>query len=131
MKRSAINRCLDIAFKHNVPANHPQWGCYHHYSFILKQNKIIEWSTNYTGEPNIFLGYKSYQKIHSELMAFKRAKKLLGRDLGMFEILNIRLNKNNELKNSFPCNCCLGWLKENNCSRICYSHEAGFSQIIC
>lgn len=119
-----------MAIRHNSPDNHPQWGNYHHYSFIVKNNKIIQWATNYRGTAVHQLGYKDYQKIHSEQMAFKRARKLLGKELGEFELLNLRLNKTNELKKSYPCLCCLNWLQDSGCIRIFYSHENGVSQII-
>lgn len=126
MKKSTIQKCLKVAIEHNTPKHHPQWGDFQHFSFVIKDNKIIEWSTNYSGQPLIFKGYQDHQKIHSEIMAFRRARKLLGKDLGEFEMLNIRLSRQNKLRGSKPCECCDRWLRDSGCKRIIYSTDDNF-----
>jgi hypothetical protein len=126
MKKSTIQKCLRIAIEHNTPDLHPQWGDFQHFSFVIKNNMIIEWSTNYSGQPLLFKGYQDHQKIHSELMAFRRAKKLIGKDLNTFEMLNIRLSRQNKLRNSKPCDCCNRWLQDSGCTRMVYSTNDNF-----
>lgn len=122
MKRKLLTKCVEIAIQHNTK-DHPQWDCYKHFSFIIQDNKILTWSTNKAGSAFTFLGYKPYQKIHSETVAYFKAKKILQRI--PFEVVNIRLSKSNEIKNSEPCKCCAGFLKNLGCYRIWFTTQSG------
>jgi len=96
---------------------------FQHYTFVVRDNKIIEWGTNKSAEPLIFLGYSPHQKIHSEFMAWRAAKGLLhGKE---FEMVNVRLGKKSEIKISKPCEVCYAWLLTLNCSHIWYTTSSG------
>ena len=121
MKRKAIQECLNIALRNNNP-NHPQWACYKHYSFILQDNKIVDWGTNRPGNAFTFLGYKAHCKIHSEVDAYRKAKGLMIKGTP-FEIVNIRLTKDSRIRSSCPCKCCWNFLKNLGCKKMYFSTD--------
>lgn len=124
MKKSHLIECLRIA-KDHLP-KHPEFDCYKHYSFIIQHDKIIEWGTNRSGPP--IIGYFSWQKIHSENIAYFRARGLLEKG-EPFETVNIRFNKTGKMLLSKPCKCCISFLKYLGCSNIWFTTEVGFSRI--
>jgi len=124
MKRKLLNECLEIALKNNTPIKHPQWTAYHHFSFIIQKNKIVEWGTNRCSSPLTFLGYMPYSKMHSEYDAYFKAKGIMLRDKP-FEVINIRLTKTNLIGGSSPCKCCFAFLKNMGCKRIWFTTEVG------
>lgn len=130
MKKHLIKHALTIA--KNKLSLHPQFDCYPHYTFIIQDNKIVEWATNTCHEPPLHYGYHSrldYRpKFHAELFAYKKARGLLAKK--SFEILNIRLNKQGELKMSKPCESCHEFLTAMGCKRFYYSSEIGFLRLI-
>jgi hypothetical protein len=125
VKKSLLTQCLSIAREY-IP-KHPQYNCFLHYSFIIQDNTIVEWSTNRVGVPPIHMGYHTrigaIPKLHAEILAYRKAKGLL-RD--KFEIVNIRLNKDGELRSSKPCLCCQNILSDLGCIKFYYSYEGGF-----
>jgi len=120
MKNRILNECLRIALQNNTPIKHPQWDCYKHFSFIIQSGKILEWGTNRRGSSFTFLGYEPYQKIHSEVDAYFKARGLLEKRVP-FEVVNIRLNKSGVLRASNPCKCCYAYLKSLGCKRIWFT----------
>lgn len=130
MRKSLLDIALKIAIE-KLPL-HPQLDHYPHYTFIVQDNQIVEWSTNVSQDPPLHYGYKrpgsdpDYRpKIHSEISAFKKAKGILSKKQ-YFEVINIRLNKHKEVRLSKPCNCCYNILKEMGCKRFYYSSLSGF-----
>lgn len=121
MKRKILYECLEIARRNNTPEKHPQWGFYHHFSFIISDNKILEWGTNRSSQPLTYLGYDSYTKMHSETDAYFKAKGLMRKKQQTFEVVNIRLNKSNRIKMSNPCKCCFTFLKNMGCKKIWFT----------
>ena len=124
MKRKITDECLRIALKFNTRDLHPQWGNYHHFSFVIQDNKIIDWSTNRDGTPIIAIGYSHWQKIHSEFDAWRKAKGILNKRKP-FEVVNIRLTKTNRVAPSYPCNCCYQFLKNVGCKGFMFSTNLG------
>lgn len=129
MKQRIFIDALRVAKSKRV--NHSQ-GSYAHYSFIVQNNCIIGYGVNMDGDPLIHWGYKSNKsdptyspKIHSEINAYRKLKGLLDKNKS-FEIINIRLNKLGELRNSKPCQCCSELLADLGCKKIHYSCECGF-----
>lgn len=88
MKRKLLSECLSIAIKNNH--KHPEGDCYHHFSFVIQDNKIISTGVNRKSHPFTYLGFKSYSKLHSEVDAFYKAKGIMDKDV-KFEVVNIRL----------------------------------------
>lgn len=127
MKNSVLKRALRISIDY-LP-KHPQLKCYPHYSFIVQDNKIIEWATNVVYEPPIHFGYRmrisgGRPKLHAEFLAYKRARGILGRR--GFEVVNIRLNRSGMVRISKPCQCCHDFLSDLGCIKFWYSWEGGF-----
>jgi hypothetical protein len=106
---------------------------YIHYTFIVQDNKIIEYGVNRPGEPPIHYGYHAFNgykpKIHSEIDAYKKAKGLLVPNK-WFEIVNIRLNKQGKIRMSKPCFCCENILRELGCKKFYFSHNTGFAVLV-
>jgi tRNA(Arg) A34 adenosine deaminase TadA len=133
MKKSLINMAIRIGLE--KLANHPQILCYPHYSFIIQNNKLIEYGTNSIGPVPKHLGYAAQltlndadPKVHSEYSAWKKARGVMDKNKS-FEVLNLRFVASGKLKLSAPCPCCLNFLKEMGCSKIYFSTEAGFAKL--
>ena len=120
MKRKTLVTCLDIALKNNTPAKHPQWDYYHHYSFIVQHEKIIEFCMNRRSSPLTLLGYPDYSKMHSEIDAYFKARGILEKNKS-FEVVNIRLTKTNRIVMSQPCPCCYSFLSKSGASKIWFT----------
>ena len=118
MRRKMIDKCLSIAITNLTKHEEP----YCHYTFVVQGRAIIEWGTNRRGSPLMFLGYQKHTKMHSEVDAYFKAKGIMN---GSFEVLNIRLTKSGEIKNSRPCQCCFDFLKGMGCKRITFSTDIG------
>lgn len=127
--KKIFQQCLKIAQDHNTPDLHPEWGCYHHFSFIIQDNKIIEWATNTRAESLKYNGYAGHCKIHSESRAYKRARGILNKGYS-FDVINIRLTKKNKLKLSKPCPCCYNFLKGLGAKKIWFTTEFGFARLV-
>jgi hypothetical protein len=113
--------------------NHPQRDCYLHYSFIIQNNKIVEYATNGTWEPPIYFGYHRFEKgskpkLHAEIWAFKKARGIIDQNKS-FQIINIRMNKQGQIKMSKPCKACYNLMTTFGCDRFWYSSEAGFLEL--
>lgn len=80
------------------------------------------------GQVPSFMGYSIEAKWHAEAFAFKRVKGLLQKTLP-FDVINIRLSRQNELRYAAPCPVCLARLKKSGCERIYFSTEDGFKHI--
>ena len=126
MRRILIRECIRRAReKHNL--NHPSWDKKSvHYSFIIKNNKILEMGVNRPDQhPPDYYGYPFYADLHSELDAWHKAKGLLrGTE---FEMVNIRLLRysNLPLANSSPCNSCISFLTAQGCKKFYFSTDSG------
>lgn len=127
MKQSILYECLAIA-KKKVP-NHKYIGRKYHYSFIIADNSILEYSPNTNHVVPKHFGYEARiggneAFCHSEIAAYQKAKGLLlGRK---FEIVNIRLNKSGEIRLSKPCSVCFTVLRGLGCKKFYFSSEIGF-----
>lgn len=130
MKKSLYNEVLAIA-RRNI-TKHREYGHFLHYSFIIQGNQIVEWGTNNKRVPAIHNGYHDRirdldfsPKTHSEVDAWKKASGILD-NRRSFQMINIRLNKAGEIRNSKPCECCFEILKAMGCSKFYYSSSVGF-----
>jgi len=126
MKRKTLLQCLTIAVKNNP--DHPERDCYRHFSFIIQNHKILEWGTNRRSSPLTFLGFPSHSKMHSEVDACYKAKGIMSKD--DFEVVNIRLSKKNNIKESQPCKCCYAFLKHLGCKKIWFTTTTGNFAVI-
>ena len=106
-------------------ASHPEK--FRHYTFIVQNNKILEYGINRRGNPLTEYGYPGYGKIHSENDAYRKSKGLLGS--GKWEAVNIRLSKKGLLRMSLPCPCCVSYLKEFGCTAVTATTDHGFVKV--
>ena len=118
MKRKVTEICLNIALanlhKHTEP--------FKHYSFVIQDNLICDWSVNRTAAPLTYFGYEDYTKIHSETDAYRKAKGIMDYTIP-FDVVNIRLSKKGILRGSCPCHSCYAYLKKLNCREIWFSTD--------
>lgn len=127
MKRTILEECHRIALSNIKQKKHPQWSCYKHFSFVIQDNKIVEWGMNRSAEP--LIGYPSHGKLHSECDAYFKARGLLDNSKP-FIVVNIRMGTMGQLKLSKPCACCQQFLKRLNCREIWFSTELGFARLL-
>lgn len=135
MKKSILRDCLSIAIDY-LP-KHPEFHYYPLYSFIIQNNKIIEWDTNDSGTPDHTI-YPMYQsrvahldgtpKRHAEVNAWRKAKGIINK-LKPFEVVNIRLNREGQVKLAAPCSCCTCFLKSLNASHTYFTTDAGWAKL--
>ena len=128
VKKSILRQCLRISRQKNNPKLHPEFGKFHHFSFVIQNNKILEWGTNKTGDPLTKFGYPEYGKMHSENSAYFKAKGILDHSKP-WEMVNIRLNKRNEIRVSKPCKCCSSYLRILGCKMVWFTTEAGWAKV--
>ena len=122
--------CLTIAQSENTPDKHPEWGCYHHWSFLVQKSKILGWATNTKGARWDIrtLGYEDWSKAHSEVNVWIKWNFKLDKDKA-YDVVNIRLNKDSDLMLSCPCPCCNQFLVGVGVRNIYFTTECGFAKI--
>lgn len=121
MKTTILRECLRIAttkLTENI-------NTYRHWSFVVQNNKIVEWGMNCSaGDAPLQLGYSPHSRLHSELVAYKRAKGLIGKK--KFDMINVRFSKRGEWRMAKPCEVCWGWLQEVGCKKVWWTTEGGW-----
>lgn len=130
MKNSIINECVRTA--RSEISGHPEFTTngYLHWSFIVQKNKILGRGKNKVGKPyyNGF-GYSDISKIHSEGDVYRRVKGIIESNL-TFEVINIRLNRQGDLRLSKPCDCCFRFLNFVGCKTVYFSTDLGFARLM-
>jgi len=135
IKKSIFRECIRIAKEKNW--NFPKALKKHHFSFVIQNNKIIEWGTNVSicrgteivgAQSPKYRGYPDYAMFHSEAAAYKKARGLLD-PKDDFEIVNVRMNTSGDILLSKPCDCCFAFLKTLNCNKVCFSTKTGFATL--
>ena len=126
MKQTILKECIRISREKNLQRD--RTSDFRHYSFIIQKNKVVEWGTNVSKvPPMIQFGYPKTAGWHSEANAYRKAKGIL--DSSSFEVINIRLNRQGDLRLSKPCKCCHSFLTELGCSAVWFSTELGFAKL--
>lgn len=135
MNKRILRQCLKIA-KDYLP-KHPEFHCYPMYSFVVQGDKIVEWDTNNNGVPDGPL-YPMYAarvshldgtpKTHAEVNSYRKAKGLLNRNKD-FEVVNIRLTRQGEMRIAAPCSCCYQFLKSLGASKAYFTTSAGWAKM--
>ena len=136
MKNKILIEALRLAKSnfHKHPELHN--GRFLHWSFIVVNNKIMEWGTNCAGiSPPIHLGYHHQiennelgPKLHSEYVAWKKARDLIKNE--NWEIINVRLNRTMAPKMSAPCPCCSNFLNSMGCKCAYFTHDSGWAKTL-
>ncbi len=129
MKRTILRECIRIAYEYNTPDKHPEWGNFHHYTFIVQKDKLISWATNKSALPLAQHGYEAKSKLHSETEAYRKARGILLTDTP-FTCINIRLTKSGTMRISKPCSCCFNFLRSLNCKNIYFTTDLGLFAIL-
>ena len=128
MKQKILRECLRKAKLRNSPLYHPDWGSYHHFCFIVQENKIVKYGMNRTANAIPIHGFGAKRhKIHAEIDAYHKARRILN-NKKTFEVVNIRLNRQNELRSAAPCAHCTSFLAFVGCSKTFYTTNSGFEQ---
>lgn len=120
MNKNLLRECVRIAQEYLH--KHPELAHYPHYSFLVQNNKIVEWSTNAAAVSHP--RYPRGSKLHAEARMWDKGKGLIDKRK-KFEVVNIRLNKQAQLRLSAPCLFCHSFLWELGCSKVYYSTTAG------
>lgn len=129
MKKKLLTEAMRISKEKNRPGNHPRWGTgKQHFTFIIQDNKILEWGVNRDGDALIQFGYSEFSDIHSETDAYRKAKGIIDKAKG-FDVINVRLNNQNDVRLSRPCPCCMNFLKSLGANQIWYTTLDGFEKV--
>lgn len=126
MRSTILNHCLGHA--HATLTKHPQHAHYMHWSYIVQDQRVVEWGMNRDHTPALHFGYGPNAKLHSELVAYKKARGLLAN--GPFNVVNIRLNRQGQVKLSAPCLVCQQWLASVGCEKVWFSLPGGWAKLI-
>jgi|SRR3990167_3767464 len=111
-----------------------------HLSFLIYKGRIISIGQNSKKTHPINLKNRkinkdgvdisSFRGSCSEWNAISKLKNLTNIPAHKCFLVNIRINKNNEIGMSMPCNSCLKLLSFFNISRVFYSNQKGeFNQL--
>lgn len=116
-------QCLRIALAELAGHEEP----YKHWAFVIVKNKIVAWSKNTSGIPPKRWWVKASNwmpKRHAEMLAIFKA-----RPVGIFDMVNIRLNNHCCRRLSAPCACCYTFAKQMGCRHIHFTTETGWARI--
>lgn len=123
-----LDRIVEVSFALAGKCRHTK-RC-RHYSFIFDNKRLLAIGMNSpkTHPLNLKYNYINKQKIkisdvvgtHSELSA---VIKLGQEDCSGLIMVNTRINRNNKLDYSFPCNGCMEMIKELNFKKVIYSNR--------
>lgn len=129
MKKLLLEETLKIARK--GLKTHPEFNNFPHWSFIVFKNKIISFGVNKKQIPPKHFGYHQHSdptflpKFHSELDALKKSK-----IKDNFNVINIRLNKQGQTRNSMPCKNCRILLRNFGCKKVYFTTEIGWGTLL-
>lgn len=124
MRMLTLNECMRMALR----KRNEYTGRCRHYTFVYQGTKLVGFGINKHAEPDKRLGYPEHASLHSELVAYKRARGLLKG--GGFDIVNIRLSKSGNVGIAAPCASCAKWLKAVGCKRIYFTTEIGWGYVM-
>lgn len=119
MKKGILDQCLRIA-KDRLP-HHPKLGWYMHYAFVVQDGRIVEWSYNISDETHI---------LHAEIAASRKARGVMT-IRKPFHIINVRLSRFGELRQSAPCPRCAAFLRKLGCQSVWHTTDEGWEKVTC
>ena len=128
MNKHLERRTIDLA-KAMCPLNIERRTS--HIAFLVKKSKIVHIGINLAKSHPITKGhnYKDYQHtgIHAEVNACVKSGK---ENLNKYKLIVVRINRNDEIKNSKPCLGCQGIINQFAVGEVWYSNDAGgFKQL--
>ena len=113
-----IARCIATAMS-DFP--HHTADTFKHWSFVIQNDKVLEWGRNKLNDPVGLerYGYKGKRhSLHAEAVAMRKAYGLLDRRKPWL-MFNIRLGAGKELRNATPCRICRSFIVACGCT-ACY-----------
>lgn len=129
MKKTIIRECLRFAISKIKDGEHPYVvNNKFHFSFIIQNNKVVEYGMNRLGKIAKMYGYDDKTEIHAEFDAYRKARGILDKNRP-WEVLNVRSNRAGQIRNSAPCVCCLCYLRELGCSGIWFTTDLGVAKL--
>lgn len=126
MKKSLLDIALNKSKK--TLESHPEYENFPHWTFLVQDNQIVSSGLNRKHEPDVYYGYHDCKdktfipKLHSEPNAIKRCVRVLND----FYAINIRLNRQGQMKMSMPCKTCRRILFTLGCKRVYFTTEFGW-----
>lgn len=130
MRKSILDNCLQYAIR-NLE-NHPEYLCFPHWSFVIRDNEILTVGVNRKHEPDKSLGFHNNAdplfrpKLHSEVDAIRKCNK---RGLQDISIVNVRLNRSGETRVSLPCSNCRRILDVIGVKRVYFTTEKSWGRL--
>ena len=129
MKKSILEVILNKCKR--TLKSHPEYENFPHWTFLVQDNQIVSQGLNRKHEPSLSLGYhnckdKSFiPKWHSEPDSIKRCVRILNN----FSAINVRLNRQGQMKMSMPCKTCRRILSTLNCKKVYFTTEFGWQSL--
>lgn len=124
MKKSILKDCMRIA--RSKLDKHPQLENYIHFSFLVKDNRIVDFATNNSHTPDRKFGYQDRNrstdfkpKLHSELSLLIHSK----RSARECDVVNIRVSKKGLSRLSLPCKFCRNILGVVGVNKVWFTTE--------
>jgi tRNA(Arg) A34 adenosine deaminase TadA len=126
-----LDECLRIARRKN--STHPlrrQGWKYIHWSFVVQDGKILSVGVNRNAGIEVMLpGLRDGKKIHAEQDAYRRVEE--GKNRLQLQrkwyMVNVRLNRKGEVRNSDPCYRCRYLLMWLGIDRIIFTIDEGWA----
>lgn len=115
MKKSLLKRCLKISYELENPER-----C-RHFSFLIKKNHIVSIGFNQswkTSPASKLFGHR-FESLHSEVHCIGNL------NTKGCTLVNVRLDRQNKIRNSKPCSFCQNMLNQYSLPCI-YSLEDGW-----
>lgn len=112
---NVISKCIEIKNKSNLLQNH----C----ALVIKNGKPVIYGVNHDRS---YMKKKLIYSFHAETDALHRYCKMIHKNTNLnVDVFVIRIDKNNKLKNSYPCNSCIRRFYDIGVKNIYYSNEDG------
>lgn len=113
--QNIICKCIEIKSRSNLLQNH----C----ALVIKKGKPVIYGVNHDRS---YINKKLIYSFHAETDALHRYCKLIHKNTNLkIDIFVIRIDNQNNLKNSYPCNNCIHKFFEIGVKNIYYSNENG------
>lgn len=143
MKRAILQDILKKCHHQLQLGTHPQKDNFIHWTFLVKDGRIISSGVNRPVEPPRHFGYHTeicreappfpakncssphVPKLHSELDACRKAK---GNAWGCTAV-NVRFNKAGEMRMSMPCSVCYRLLYAMGVKKVFFSTHLGWADM--
>jgi len=110
-----ICRCIELKNKSDLLQNH----C----ALVIKKGKPVIYGINHN---RTYVNKKLIYSLHAETDALHRYCKIIHKNTNLnVDVFVVRIDKNNKLKNSYPCNSCIRRLFEIGVKNLYYSNEDG------